>query len=614
MKMRILLLAALLAMVPVGVFAAAKLEPALQAALDSARGDIPVIVRLQAQANTSRALADDPDRRQARAAMIRHLRQVAAESQALLRRYLADQGITRVDSLILANALAFTAAPELIRSLADRPEVASIRLDGSVPAPELPAPVVLPSALLAHQWDNLGAINAPALWNLGYDGAGVVVAILDTGVDVSHLELKDNYLNNGHSWFDPYRNTTVPYDILTNLGSYHGTAVMGVFVGATTGVAPAAKWIAAKIFDDSGVATYSAIHRSFDWVLDPDSDPATDDSPDVVNNSWSLGDGAANQCLTEFATDIQKLHDAGIAVVLAGGNFGNGTDPTSVSPANNLGNLAAGMVDSQLVIDPESSRGPSPCDPQGVVYPDIVAPGVFILAPAGGTLSGYVTITGTSFAAPHVSGVIALLKQAVPLATGPGLERAVTEAARDRDLGASGPDNVYGNGMLDAGNAYSNLQNEAAPTAPAPLAPVDGATGLSAGGVTVSWLSGVDPDGETVRSRVNWGTDPTLANPDQVLLGVAGRLPAARVAGLGLAGLGLLAVWARRRRMLAAALLLAAGTALLSCGGGGGSTPAPPSYTISGLASNTTYYWRVDSIDERGKVTPGPVRRFTTAP
>ena len=273
---------------------AAELGPALRQALQGRTGELPVIVRLQAQADTT-GLAPGGDRRQGRSALIRRLRQVARDSQAPLQSFLVTRGVARVDSLVLINALALRAAPGLIAELAARPEVARIELDGSVPTPRVPAPgvvtaAVTPSAVIP--W-NLSTINAPTLWGQGIDGTGVVVATLDTGVDIASSGLAASYRGGGNSWFDPYGHTTVPSDFLTD-NIYHGTAVMGLLVGAATGVAPGARWIAARIFPPTGTATYSAIHLAFDWVLDPDGNPATDDAPDVVNNSWSLDPGTTS--------------------------------------------------------------------------------------------------------------------------------------------------------------------------------------------------------------------------------------------------------------------------------------------------------------------------------
>lgn len=598
-----------------GAAAAAELDPALRTAL-AGGGEVPVIVRLQPLAMAPEAgQAGALDRR----AFGARLQQQVRISQAPLLAFLAARGVVPVRSLVLINALALHADAALVELLAARSDVVSIALDGTVPRPQLPVRGVVTAAAVPSAvtpW-NLNAINAPALWTMGYHGEGMVVATLDTGVETNTSGLAASYRGGSNSWFDPYGNTLTPSDFLTD-NIYHGTAVMGLLVGSATGVAPGAKWIAARIFPPTGQATYSAIHSAFDWVLDPDGNPATDDAPDVVNNSWSLDLSSAGTCITEFAADAQRLREAGIAVVFAGGNAGT-TDPntgaliprTSLSPGNNAGNLAAGMVDSQLLLDTASSAGPSPCDPAGTVYPDLVAPGVNItsLAP-GGTVSGLV---GTSFSSPHVAGVMVLLKQAESLAVGSGLQRAVIESARLDLVGLASPDNFYGHGMLDAANALNNLRVvDQPPNAAVPLAPADGATGLNAAAVTVSWTPGTDPDGEQVRSLVIWGTDPNLNGASQVLVAAVALAPA----GLAIALLMLPGALRRRRvQLLLAMLLLATAAGLYACGGGGSSAPPPPpSYTLSGLTPGTTYYWRIDQVDERGRVTNGPVRSFATAP
>mgnify|MGYP000538239624 CR=1 FL=1 len=74
-------------------------------------------------------------------------------------------------------------------------------------------------------------------------------------------------------------------------------------------MAPDAKWIAAKIFNDSGAATTTGIHLAFQWLLDPDGNPATADAPNVVNASWTM---SAAGCNTDFQPDLQSLRAAGI--------------------------------------------------------------------------------------------------------------------------------------------------------------------------------------------------------------------------------------------------------------------------------------------------------------
>ena len=139
------------------------------------------------------------------------------------------------------------------------------------------------------------------------------------------------------------------------------------------GVAPGAQWIAVKMFNDAGVASFSDVHLGFQWILDPDGNSTTDDTPDVVNNSWGF---QIPECDPEFQPDIDALRAAGIAVVFAAGNSGP-IAQSGLSPANNSGSLAVGAVDETLRIAPDSSRGPSACD--GGTFPTVVAPGVNVV-------------------------------------------------------------------------------------------------------------------------------------------------------------------------------------------------------------------------------------------
>ena len=219
--------------------------------------------------------------------------------------------------------------------------------------------MVAQSISAAAQW-NLNSIRGPELWNLGYTGAGVVVANMDTGVDANHPDLAGKWRGGSNSWYDPNGEHDTPYD-----ADGHGTRVMGIIVGgdnggSAIGVAPDSTWIAVKIFNDKGQASYSAVHEGFQWLLDPDGDPDTDDSPDVVNNSWGL-DESLNECVTEFEADVQALRTSGIAVVFSAGNSGP-YPSSSLSPANYPESFAVGAVDETMTIAPFSSRGPSACD------------------------------------------------------------------------------------------------------------------------------------------------------------------------------------------------------------------------------------------------------------
>ncbi|MFD0578633.1 S8 family serine peptidase [Dactylosporangium darangshiense] len=212
-------------------------------------------------------------------------------------------------------------------------------------------------------------------------------------------------------------------------------------------MAPDARWIAVKMFNDRGAATSTAIHRGFQWLLDPDGNPDTADAPDVVNDSWT---SSAGGCNLDFQPDLAMLRAAGILPVFSAGNYGP-TAGTVLSPANNPEAFAVGSTDLADVIDPSSSRGPSACGQP--VVPRAVAPGVNVRTT---DLYGlYTTASGTSLAAPHVSGALALLLSAFPDL--PADRQAAALEGGAADLGPGGPDNDYGYGRLDAFAAYQWL-------------------------------------------------------------------------------------------------------------------------------------------------------------
>lgn len=435
---------------------AATLDAPLRQALATtgAAGEIPVIVTLNNQVAPARLnhLAAGRPRRDA---LIKALRKQAEESQQDLRLFLKASGVHRIKPLWTINGLAFQAKPELLTALASRPEVAEIRLDGTITAP---TPV--PSAIAGSEW-NISAVGAPLLWNLGLTGSGVVVASLDSGVDLLHPDLAGNYRGGPGAWFDPYNEHLTPYD-----DSGHGTAVMGVLVGgaadgAGIGMAPATQWIAAKIFNDAGAASYSGIHQAYEWALDPDGNLDSSDAPQLVNNSWDLS--STNLCLPEFQEDIKLLKAAGIAVVFSGGN-GGPHPTTSTSPANYPESLAVGATNQTGGIASFSSRGPSACPGGDQLFPKVVAPGVSIKS-ADRTLNGtnpdpYSFYDGTSFSAPHVSGLIALLlgQNGAPATQLADLETALEKGADD--LGPLGPDQTFGHGLINGLASFRRLQGQ----------------------------------------------------------------------------------------------------------------------------------------------------------
>ncbi len=432
----------------------------LQAALDAASpsDELAIIVtyRSQFRLQAFRKLAYDKggedlatvasDRRERRRAIISGLRQSAKADGAPLLELVQGRGAHAVRVLWMSNSIALRASRDLVWQLIADPRVTQVRLDQVLSAPTPMAGLTAPV-----EW-NVNAVGAPALWGQGFNGSGSVVAVIDSGVDVAHPDLAASYRGGSNSWFDPYGQHATPYD---RLG--HGTQALGLITGgslsgAAIGVAPGARWIAAKIFDDAGHASESAIHLAFQWALDPDGNPATDDAPDVVTNSWDIA--SENVCNSAFQADIDALRAADISVVYSAGNYGP-NPATSVSPANNARVVSVGSVDASNLVSPFSSRGPSACD--GSVFPKVVAPGDGLQTTdlSFGGMPLFVQVSGTSYSAPEVAGVLALLRAAVPTATAAEVEAAL--AATARDLGAAGPDADTGYGLVDAAAAYTSV-------------------------------------------------------------------------------------------------------------------------------------------------------------
>jgi subtilisin family serine protease len=478
------LLLAVGAGVPLPARADASIDEATTSALASAAPtdmlDVLVVLRHQARLPAGPSAS----RSARRTAVIRALRSAADVYQAPLVALLARrkrQGL--VDTarpFWILNGLQVVAVPSVIYELAALPAVQEIRANATIQAPAAPAGATAPTE------PNVALVNAPALWERGYDGHGIVVASMDTGVDATHPDLAARWRGGSNSWYDPNgQHPTTPTDV-----SGHGTWTTGVMVGGdaggtTVGVAPGAQWIAAKIFDDRGVATTARIHAAFQWLLDPDGNPSSDDAPNVVDESWNM---SGSGCQLEFQLDLHALRAAAILPVFAAGNRGPNA-ATSVSPGNNPDAFAVGGTDLGDAIDPSSSRGPSACGQ--TIYPSLTAPGVTIHTT---DLYGYYTTqTGTSLAAPHVTGGLALLLSALPNLSAEQQESALRSGAVD--LGASGADNVFGSGRLDLLNAL----NWATVAPDFTVSATPGSAATAAGGsvsydVTVGNMNGFNSD------------------------------------------------------------------------------------------------------------------------
>jgi len=380
-------------------------------------------------------------------------------------RHLQGQGLLRNYKVFwIAGMASAEARKDAIIALSLQPAVKSVILDS-------PIQLIEPEMIQAAPADEDGlepgleAIGARDAWAMGFDGTGRIVCNIDTGVDGFHPALSSKFRGNQgypleQCWYDPYTHTASPTDI-----AVHGTHTMGIMLGSddsdTVGVAPGAQWIAAAAIDRGGLIdrTMSDIISSFQWAADPDDNPETvSDLPDVINNSWGIPRGYRPECDGSFWEVIDNCEALGIVCIFAAGNEGPSSQSLrspadrANSPTNSFAVGAIDGSDESFCIANFSSRGPSGCD--GVsLKPQVVAPGVGVRSSFKD--GEYVYMSGTSMAAPHVAGAVAILRQAKPKATVDEIKTALM--ASSQDLGLTGPDYDYGYGIIDIPAALDYL-------------------------------------------------------------------------------------------------------------------------------------------------------------
>ncbi len=432
-------------------------------------GTVPVIIRLRDQPDLD-AVAAQADAaadavaatargtehavaEQARVArtetVVTELRETADAGQPAVLDLLAERDATAVTPYWIFNGIAATVDTATLDALAAHPDVQSVGLDEEITLEEPIEPT--PGEPLLPSW-SLEKVHAPDVWGeYGVRGEGVVVGIMDSGADGGHPALGASWRGTtgdpATSWYAPTgENYPIPGD-----GYGHGTHVTGSIVGSApgelTGVAPGVQWIAAKIFRDSGSTTESVIHDGFQWMLAPGGDPAA--APDVVNNSWGSDAGGA----TTFWDDVAAWEAAGIVPIFANGN--NGPAPGTVgSPGSFPHAIGIGATDVNDLVASFSSRGPAIWDGERYRKPQVSAPGVDIRSTWPGDLpdgeDGYHTISGTSMAAPHATGVVALMLSANPDLTIDDIRGLLEDTARTESHMGDLPNDNYGTGIVDA--------------------------------------------------------------------------------------------------------------------------------------------------------------------
>lgn len=349
------------------------------------------------------------------------------------------------------------------------------------------------AATLDHSVPQIGA---PAAWEAGLDGAGVTVAVLDTGVDAEHPDLAGQVAAAADFTGSPST------DDLFGHGTHVAATIAGTGDGGSPsrpGVAPGARILSGKVLGDDGFGDSSSVIAGMEW--------AVAQGADVVNLSLGGGPSDGTDPLSLAVNRLSAESDT--LFVVSAGNDGPGAVSIG-SPGSADAALTVGAVGRDESLAEFSSRGPRLGDQ--AVKPDITAPGVGIVAArAAGTTLGspvdalYTAASGTSMAAPHVAGAAALLAQQHPDWTGEQLEDALVSTARPNpDLS---PDE-QGAGRVDLARAVAQ--------------PVVGTGGLALGTYA---------DGDTTPvahdvTYTNTSAAPVVLTVDLTLAGRDGAPPA----------------------------------------------------------------------------------------
>lgn len=467
-----------------GKSAQEKIRP--EALEDTAGGQpAPVLVMLADQPDLSAAYSiEDAD---VRGWYVYYaLTQHAEVSQAALRELLARRGVA-FRSFWAANFILVEADRSLLEELAARDDVAYI--DSNRPMLRVEPPEPVPARSARRRAESPGAIewgvqnvNAPSVWGQGFNGQGMVIGVVDTGVRWTHTALKPQYrgwngatADHNYNWRDAIHsgggscgsNTVAPCD---DYG--HGSHVTGTAAGSDggtnqIGVAPGAKWIGCRSMDQ-GVGTPATYTECFQFMIAP-TDLAGNNAnpslrPHVINHSAACppSEGCAAGTLETVVNNVQA---AGILFANAAGNEGPACSTVNDPPAIYAASFSVGAHDIANGLAGFSSRGPATFYDPDLLKPNLTAPGVNVRSATNSTDTSYRFLSGTSMASPHVAGVVALLWSARHSlvrdvsATRTRLEQTANRGVVVAPQNCGGtpstqiPNNSFGYGRIDASAA-----------------------------------------------------------------------------------------------------------------------------------------------------------------
>lgn len=461
---------------------------ALQDALEERSDEefISVNLRLSAQYNDrllysqSRAITDVDERRQF---VVSELKSFTDQSQAELLAWLrdmeADGMVRNIRPLWIGNLVNCEVRPSVVEALMARQDLARIdyNMERYVLMAE-PGVTGLPEAETDRlrtpdnlAW-NVTLVNAHQVWAEGYTGEGVIVAVLDTGVNYNHLDITDNmwehpdYPNHGYNFVN---NNHVTMDYQSHGTHCAGTVAGTGAAGTGTGIAPGATIMNLKVLGDTGSGTEAGVWAAIEFAVEYGAHVMS------LSLGWQHAWGPDRSM---WRTTMNNALSAGVIAAVAAGNEGSWGGQPPPSQVRTPGDVpppwrhpdqtlqggqsavvSVGSTTSSDALSSFSSKGPVtwqniapyndyPYNPGiGLIRPDITAPGSDILSLTHNSNTGYTVKSGTSMATPAVAGLMALILSKNPTLTPEEVNQIIEESAIPM---TSGKSNTFGSGRIDA--------------------------------------------------------------------------------------------------------------------------------------------------------------------
>ena len=510
---------------------------------------IPVDIVLKKQMDTQslKTVVKGLPRVQKRVRVAEALQAFSATQQRALLAYLEQMKqegkVSDIKSLWIHNGVYCRATKDVIGEVERRLDVEYVDYD--LKPMELPKPenaAVAPDITREIAWGVL-RVRAELVWALGFTGQGIVVGVIDTGVNYNHVDLAShmwtdpNYPN--HGWNFEFNNND-PMDVNGHGTHCAGSVASDGTAGSQCGVAPEAEIMACRVRTVADSVAEEQVFSAMQFVVSPPLSPANGGDLISMSLGWQYQWGPRR---ATWRLSCDNVGVAGIVMCVAAGNERtSNTPPNAVrcpgdvpppwpNPENGASGassdvISVGATDINDLIGYFSSPGPvtwqsiSPYNdypyPPGLTCPDVSAPGVNIKSCAYNNITGYLDgWNGTSMATPHTAGVVALMLQKNPELTPLEIDSILETTAID--LGSAGKDNDFGAGRIDALNAVNATPVVGVPETPSVISPFDYAK-LCTQTPTLQFSTD-DPQNDDVVYRVYWDTDTTFSSAESTTTG-----------------------------------------------------------------------------------------------